>query len=220
MDRTERDALDRPVEANPSCHLLLRFDVGRVVLDSSPEDFPFFTARTQEYARPVDEVFIRAASPADAPALSRLGTAVGAEPEGWLLATRGWRSAGDERRYLRGLRRSADAAVYVAEGPEGVVGRLSVARDAHPASRHVADIGLMVAAGRRRQGIGRGLLEAAVLWARSAGVRKLELHVFPHNEGAIRLYESFGFEREGLRRRHYRRSGAFVDVVLMAYWIE
>jgi RimJ/RimL family protein N-acetyltransferase len=168
----------------------------------------------------MDDVFIRVATPADARAISRLGTEVGAEPEGWLLATRGWRGPAEERRYLRGLRRSGDAAVYVAEAPEGVVGRVSVARDSHPASRHVADLGLMVAAGRRRQGIGRGLLEAAVLWARSAGVRKLELHVFPHNEGAIALYESFGFEREGLRRRHYRRAGAYVDAVLMSYWVD
>jgi putative acetyltransferase len=50
-------------------------------------------------------------------------------------------------------------------------------------------------------------------------VTKLELHVFPHNEAAIRLYESFGFEREGFRRRHYRRNGEYVDAVLMAYTV-
>jgi hypothetical protein len=31
------------------------------------------------------------------------------------------------------------------------------------------------------------------------------------------LYEDFGFEREGLRRRHYLRDGAAVDALLMAY---
>ncbi|MBA2385279.1 MAG: GNAT family N-acetyltransferase, partial [Actinobacteria bacterium] len=77
-------------------------------------------------------------------------------------------------------------------------------------------LGLMVAAAHRRRGIGTRLLAGAVDWARSAGVRKLELHVFPHNEGAIALYESFGFRREGLRRGHYRRDGEDVDAVLMA----
>ncbi|MEX2645338.1 MAG: GNAT family N-acetyltransferase [Gaiellaceae bacterium] len=93
-----------------------------------------------------------------------------------------------------------------------------MSRDQHPSSAHVADLGLMVAEGWRRQGIGRALLEAAVEWARGAGVRKLELHVFPHNEAAIRLYEQFGFEREGYRKQHYRRStGDYVDAILMAY---
>jgi RimJ/RimL family protein N-acetyltransferase len=31
------------------------------------------------------------------------------------------------------------------------------------------------------------------------------------------LYEDFGFEREGLRRRHYFRDGVAVDALLMAY---
>jgi len=162
-------------------------------------------------------VQIRRAEPRDADALVALGREVGAEPEGWLITTGGWRTAGEERRYLKAIRRWEHAAVFVAEADGQVVGRLSVSRDQHPASRHVADLGLMVAAERRGQGIGRGLLEAAVDWARAAGVTKLELHVFPWNEPALRLYERFGFEREGVRRGHYRRAGEEVDAILMAY---
>jgi RimJ/RimL family protein N-acetyltransferase len=163
---------------------------------------------------------IRRARPADAPALVELGRAVGSEPEGWLLTTSGWRSPVDERRYLRSLRRSPHGAVFVAETPEGIVGRLSIARDPHPASAHVADLGLMVAAGYRRRGIGRRLLKQAIDWARESRVTKLELHVFPHNTPAIALYEEFGFVREGFRRRHYRRGGEYVDAILMAYEVE
>ena len=75
----------------------------------------------------------------------------------------------------------------------------------------------MVAQTHRRLGVGRALLEAAGAWARSQGVTKLELHVFPHNEGAIALYDRFGFEREGYRKRHYRRPDGYVDAILMAY---
>ena len=165
----------------------------------------------------MSEVVVRRATPADAAALVALGEAVSSEPEGWLITDADWRSVGDERRYLRATRRSPNAAVFVAELEGAVVGRLSLARDAHPASPHVADLGLMVATEHRRRGIGRALLERAVEWAEEAGVEKLELHVFPHNEPAIRLYEDFGFEREGFRRAHYRRGAELVDAVLMAY---
>jgi RimJ/RimL family protein N-acetyltransferase len=160
---------------------------------------------------------IRAATPADASELVELARAVGSEAGGWLLASDEWRGAAAERRYLRAVRRSAHAAVFVAEAPEGLVGRLSVARDPHPASAHVADLGLMVAASHRRLGIGRALLERTVEWARANGISKLELHVFPHNEPALALYEQFGFVIEGYRRRHYRRGREYVDAILMAY---
>src|SRR5919197_4235959 len=124
----------------------------------------------------MSEVVIRRATPPDAAELVALARAIGAEPERWLITASDWRGASDERRYLRSIRRSSHAAVFVAEAPEGIVGRLSLARDPHPASPHVADLGLMVARSHRGRGIGRALLAAAVEWARANDVRKIELH--------------------------------------------
>jgi RimJ/RimL family protein N-acetyltransferase len=159
---------------------------------------------------------VRRAEPGDAARLVELARAVGSETEGWLITIGEWRSAADERRYLRSLRRYPHAAVFVAETDEGIVGRLSIARDPHPASAHVADVGVMIARGHRRRGFGKALMGAAEAWAREAGVRKLELHVFPHNQPAIALYESLGYRREGLRRDHYERNGELLDAILMA----
>jgi len=162
---------------------------------------------------------VRLATPGDAHALVDLAESVGREDGRWILGTGPWRSVSDERRYLRTIDRHPDAAVYVADDDGHIVGRLSLSRDAHPASRHVADLGLMVAESHRRQGVGTMLLERAADWARAARVRKLELHVFPWNEPALALYGSFGFEREGYRKRHYERGGELVDAVLMAYFV-
>ena len=163
---------------------------------------------------------VRRATQHDASALVELAENVGREEGRWILGTGPWRSASDERRYLRTIERYPDAAVFVAEDGGRIVGRLSLSRDPHPASRHVADLGLMVAESHRRKGVGTALLDEAVAWARSAGVSKLELHVFPWNEPALGLYESFGFEREGYRKRHYERGSELVDAILMAYFVE
>jgi RimJ/RimL family protein N-acetyltransferase len=160
---------------------------------------------------------VRSAVSADASTLVALAEQVGREEGRWILATETWRSVSEERRYLRSVERHPDAAVFVAEVDGRIVARLSLSRDPHPASRHVADLGLMVAEPYRRRGIGKRLLEEAVAWARASGIVKLELHVFPWNEPAIALYESFGFVREGYRKRHYARGGEYVDAILMAY---
>jgi RimJ/RimL family protein N-acetyltransferase len=159
---------------------------------------------------------VRRATPGDASALVDLARAVGTEPEGWLITNGEWRTPSEERRYLRAVRRHTHAAVFVAETADGIVGRISLARETHPASEHVADLGLMVAGPYRRRGVGRALMQAAEEWAREVGVHKLELHVFPYNDAAIALYEEMGYEREGYRRDHYRRSGGYVDAILMA----
>jgi RimJ/RimL family protein N-acetyltransferase len=161
-------------------------------------------------------VRVRPAEPGDAARLVELARDVGGEEEGWLITGGEWRTSGEERRYLRSIRRHPHAAVFVAETDGTIIGRLSIARDAHPASAHVADVGLMVDRGHRRLGAGTALMVEAERWARQVGVHKLELHVFPYNEAAIALYEGLGYEREGFRRRHYRRGAELVDAILMA----
>jgi RimJ/RimL family protein N-acetyltransferase len=163
---------------------------------------------------------VRRAEPRDAPTLVELAREVGAEPEGWLIADGEWRSVGEERRHLRAVRASSHVAVFVAETEGGVVGRLTIAREVHPACSHVADVGLMVARRERRQGIGAALLKAAEDWAQVVGVRKIELHVFPHNETALALYERVGYVREGYRRAQFRRGRDLIDAILMAKLIE
>jgi RimJ/RimL family protein N-acetyltransferase len=159
-----------------------------------------------------DWLLVRRAVPADADALVALGRSVAAEDTLWLTYDR---NRGDERRNLRGVQRDPNVAVFVAETSEGIVGRLSIARDGQQQSHHVAELGLMVAAGLRRRGIGTALMEEAIKWARRAGVVKLELTVFPHNEPAIALYRKLGFRDEGLRSRRYLIGGRYVDAMLM-----
>lgn len=55
---------------------------------------------------------------------------------------------------------------------------------------------LFVAAEARNQGVGEQLLQAAKTFARESGAKSLTLSTAHDNDGAQRLYERFGFERD------------------------
>lgn len=78
------------------------------------------------------------------------------------------------------------------------------------------EFGMMVAADWRGRGVGTALVAAAIGWARTRGLHKLTLSVFPHNDAAIALYRKFAFVEEGRRSKPIRRtSGEFWDLIEM-----
>jgi ribosomal protein S18 acetylase RimI-like enzyme len=89
-----------------------------------------------------------------------------------------------------------------------------------PENAHVIGVfGLAVGPAARRRGAGSALLAAAEDFARARGARKLSLRVFSTNAAAIRLYERFGFQREGLLREEFLINGEYVDDVLMTKYL-
>jgi putative acetyltransferase len=103
--------------------------------------------------------------------------------------------------------------LFALEDEGEVVGALGL----HPTRADgVLSLGMWVLPAWRGRGGGRALIETAVA-ARPASAHKIELEVFPDNEAAIGLYEATGFEREGLRRDHYRREdGSLRSALIMA----
>lgn len=82
---------------------------------------------------------------------------------------------------------------------------------------HTAELGMSVHDDHVGRGIGTALLEALIDSADNwHDVRRLQLQVFHDNHRAIRLYERFGFEREGVMRAAAIRAGRFEDIVPMA----
>ncbi|HSD88662.1 MAG TPA: GNAT family N-acetyltransferase, partial [Kofleriaceae bacterium] len=84
------------------------------------------------------------------------------------------------------------------------------------AVRHVATLGMSVKQGWRRKGVGRALLTAALEWAPTAGIKRVELYVYARNAPAIALYEGFGFAIEGRRRNFIREGDAYLDDLVMS----
>jgi L-amino acid N-acyltransferase YncA len=81
--------------------------------------------------------------------------------------------------------------------------------------RGVADVMIYVGRSARGQGVGRTLLEELVAESESAGIWTLQAGVFPENEPSLRLHESCGFRRVGVRERLGQHQGVWRDVVLL-----
>ena len=66
------------------------------------------------------------------------------------------------------------------------------------------------------QGVGRALTEAVIDLADNwLNLRRLGLIVFADNPRAIGLYESLGFQHEGVMREFGFKRGEFLDAVVM-----
>ncbi|HMH92801.1 MAG TPA: GNAT family N-acetyltransferase [Streptosporangiaceae bacterium] len=152
------------------------------------------------------EFTIRPAQDADARAMAELFAAVAAERNG--IATEP--PVDIEERTAVFARTVGGSIAAVAGGR--VVGLLHV-----EASRHgFGEIGMAVDRDWRGRGVGSALVQAAIDWARGAGLHKLCLEVFPHNAAGIALYRRAGFAEEGRRVAQYRRaSGELWDSIVM-----
>jgi RimJ/RimL family protein N-acetyltransferase len=160
---------------------------------------------------------VRPAVPRDAASFLELWRAVVAE-ERYVRTERVTTSV---RHYRRRFRRSwtPDEAELVAILGNRVIGHLNVSREESPATRHVASLGMSVAAGHRGQGVGTSLMSECIRWARTVGVEKLALSVYPDNERALALYRKFGFEQEGRLTGHSKKSIGYRDEIVMGLWL-
>jgi putative acetyltransferase len=66
------------------------------------------------------------------------------------------------------------------------------------------------------RGIGRALMAALLdLADLHVGLARVELEVATENTAAVRLYESLGFEREGVKRAAFMIDGRLSDLLVM-----
>jgi [ribosomal protein S18]-alanine N-acetyltransferase len=63
---------------------------------------------------------------------------------------------------------------------------------------------LVIEPSRRRQGLGRRLLESLIEAARGKGLRRMTLELRSTNAAALRLYETLGFQTVGQRSNVYQ----------------
>ena len=160
----------------------------------------------------MDDVIVRAMQPDDVDEALEMFAEVAAEGR-WLGTEAGFDRDARRKRWIASLAEERGRTLVVQRADSGRLvghGRIDVA------PYGVAELGMALAADARGQGLGALLLDALVEAARDLGAHKVELQVWPHNEPAIRLYQSRGFGVEGRLRAHYpRRSGQLWDAIVM-----
>ncbi len=162
------------------------------------------------------QVQIRPSRESDATSACDAVNAVAAEK--WYLATVDGFSLEQTRAFLK---RVVDGSLpqVVAVVEEEVVGFSDIIPNTAKGFTHVGRLGMGVRFEWRRQGIGRRMLAACLSLAPNAGIEKVELEVFSDNVAYIRLYDSFGFNQEGLKLRGRKLEDRYQDVKLMALWL-
>lgn len=163
-------------------------------------------------------ITVREATPADAATLVAHLQELAAEPGINIpLAPDEIIGVEQERAVLEDFERSEHAIMLIAQAEGQLVGELSLRTiSQRRAVRHVATLGMSVKAAWRRKGVGRELLSAALEWAPTAGIKRIELYVYARNTPAIALYERLGFAIEGTRRGFIREGDAYLDDLVMA----
>ena len=68
-------------------------------------------------------------------------------------------------------------------------------------------VNICVAPSRRRQGLGRLLMQVAISWAGMRKIKSLSLEVRPGNAPAINLYQGLGFTQTGSQAGYYSDTG-------------
>ena len=162
-------------------------------------------------------VEIRPARPGDARDWIRHVGEVAAEARFIRTEQVRWTPREMRRRWRRSW--TTDKADLVAVADGRIVGSLSIARENNPVTRHVGSLGMSVDRDWRSKGIGSALMSEAFRWARWAGVEKIGLSVYPHNDRAINLYRKYGFVEEGRLSGHSKKSYGYDDEIIMGRWL-
>lgn len=160
-------------------------------------------------------IVIRRATIDDAEALSNFTDILADEQLDTIAGLRF--SPEEERDFLQKASDKERAFVLIALDGMRIVGMLNLSAAIELHYCHAARLGMSVLAPYRRKGTGRKLMETAIGESKAwPGFCRIELDIVPWNEPAIRLYDSLGFVREGMKRKAAKYHGKPVDLILMA----
>jgi len=127
----------------------------------------------------------------------------------------------DEKKFINNTIESERDIFLKAEVNGKIVGTLGFSTKKLNRYKHKGEFGMVVSKDYWGQGIGTKLLEILLDWADENGLVKISLRVDATNKQAIKLYEKFGFRKEGLLEKNREmKDGEYRDELVMALIIK
>lgn len=169
-----------------------------------------------------EKLLIRDAQAKDAASLLKYVNCVGGETEFLTFGKDEFnKTEVEEVAIIEEHKKALNKIFILAELNEEIVGVLVVGANAKARQKHSGEFGVSVRKSEWGKGIGAALIQAMLDWAKiSKGLRKINLSVQVNNEAAIKLYEKFGFEKEGLVKRDLCIDGIFYDAYVMGLLLD
>ena len=169
-----------------------------------------------------ETIIIREPQAADAERIVAFIKAVGDESKFLTFAGEDFKTTPEEERKILKDHHEASNQLYIIAELDGeIVGQLNVIANQKPRMKHQGEFGISVRKAHWGKGIANCIMHSMVDWAKSTQIiRKINLLARADNKKAIRMYEKFGFEHEGINRRDLFIDGQFYDAVYMGLLID
>lgn len=108
----------------------------------------------------------------------------------------------------------------VSEETDEILGVLDFsARHPFVSSKHVVTFGLMTVEKARGKGVATALLTDFITEVRKEGYKKITMNVLSSNPAAIKLYEKFGFAKEGVLHQEFLINHHYIDDLIYAFYL-
>ncbi len=117
---------------------------------------------------------------------------------------------------IQAILASPNSMIFVADAGEQLAGYIALFGGRFRRIRHSAHIVIGILKEYRGRGLGSKLMKAALDWAKTSNITRLELTVVEDNKAAISLYKKHDFKEEGRKINSLLIDGKYINEIYMA----
>lgn len=127
----------------------------------------------------------------------------------------------EEEDYIEKNNNTENCKIILTIINDEIVGIASISSIQKERMKHNGTLGISVRKKYWGMGLGNEAMSYLIEWAKCNGItKKISLLVREDNDRAIKLYENFGFEKEGLLKKDICVRGIYYNTIAMGLYID